>query len=39
MSYQVSLSKKAVKQYKHFDRHIQEKIKAHLKQLEDKPQG
>ncbi len=37
MSYQVSLSNKSQKQYKNFDRHIQEKIKAQLQQLEEKP--
>ena len=37
MSYQVSLSKKATKQYKNFDRHIQDKIKSYLKQLEETP--
>ena len=37
MSYQVSLSKKAKKQYKNFDQHIRKKIKHNLQQLEEKP--
>ncbi len=37
MSYQVSLSKKAKKQYKNFNQHIQKKIKHNLQQLEEKP--
>ena len=37
MSYQVSLSNKAKKQYKNLDRHIQDKLKVHLKELEETP--
>ena len=37
MTYQVSLSRKAKKQYKNLDQHIQDKLKVHLKQLEKTP--
>lgn len=37
MSYQVSLSKKAKKQYEKFDQHIKKKLKHNLQQLEEKP--
>ncbi len=37
MNYQVFLSKKAKKQYKNLDRHIQDKFKLNLQQLEEKP--
>ncbi len=37
MTYQVYLSKKAKKQYKNFDQHIQKKIKHNLQQLEENP--
>ena len=37
MSYKVSLSKKAKKQYENLDRHIRKKIKNNLQQLEDTP--
>ncbi len=37
MSYQVSLSKKAKKQYRNLDKHIKEKIKDNLRRLEDNP--
>lgn len=37
MSYKVSLSKKAKKQYKNLDQYIQIKIKDNLRQLEETP--
>ncbi len=37
MSYQVSFSRKAKKQYKSLDQHIKKKIKHNLRQLEETP--